>query len=80
MGESQLVLMDNSTSYAAGVGGMISFGGTYGDDYSQIGASIQGIRESSSSFVDDWGLAFYTSYDNNRLNEVVRFSPGGKCY
>jgi len=27
--------------------------------------------------VDDWGLAFYTSFDNNILNEVVRIDKDG---
>jgi len=73
-----LSIMDSSSSYATGIGGAIGFGGAYADyRYNQVGSAIQGIRESSTQYADDWGLAFYTSYDNNVLNEVVRMDKSG---
>ena len=73
-----LAIVDELNSYTTlGSGGGILFGGKYTSSYCQLGAGIKGVRESIGAGVDNWGLAFYTSFDNNLLNEVVRISNLG---
>ncbi len=74
----QINLYDNVNSFnVLGSGAGIFFGGTYGTGFAEIGAGIKSVRESTTNLNDSWGIAFYTSFDNNSINEVARFDRNG---
>lgn len=75
--QAALAIVDEVDSYAAGVGGGLLFGGKYHSSYTLLGAGIKGIRPTGNSGDDSMELGFYTSYDNNVLNEVVRIDKNG---
>ncbi len=70
--------LDTNAAYTVGVGGGIAFGGAYADyRYNELGCGIKAYRESAAQYADDWGMSFYTSYNDNTMNRVMNLDKNG---
>ena len=78
-GQSTVGVFGDITSFAAGVGGGITFSGRYNSSSSQVGfAAIRGIKENATDGDHDGALTFSSRPDQGNMTERMRIDSSGR--
>tara|TARA_R100000781_G_scaffold1564_6_gene2656 strand:+ start:1402 stop:5985 length:4584 start_codon:yes stop_codon:yes gene_type:complete len=76
--QNQVSILDTDTSYAAGTGGALTFGGYKDSDSTTFYATIEGVKENSTIHNYAGSLKFYTRANNvANMNEAMVIDSSG---